>query len=243
MWYQPELRLQAHPALATAVEGWIVDAVSGTGVETMPDCHLMTWAECVAALRAAGFHGWIYAEEGDAAPTSADEGLVEATDPAEGIEAKAANDVFVSVYQTVDDATAPTPWPPPSPPGSGSDGGGGTTTGTTFDCPNVNIGTIDFTPLEGLDFGNSFPFGAALWAKNGVSGWDTGATDAPSFTVPLLGSGSGHPVPVDLSILNGFMVVFREFVLMACTFGLIWFLATAAFGFKEWGANEQGTLF
>jgi hypothetical protein len=119
----------------------------------------------------------------------------------------------------------------------------GTGTGTSFDCPNVNIGRIDFGPLSGLSFGNSFPFGAILWAKNGVAGWDTGTNDAPVINVPLIGSGQGHPVHADLSILDGLMVTVREFVLMACTFGLVWFLATAAFGFSAWGEGEQGSLF
>lgn len=228
------------PGLATAVEQQI-QSDYGTTTATIPSCDGMTYDQCVRALRAAGFLGWIYDD-----PTG-DPGIagnVEAVDPAVGTSAWVYTDISVETYGDTSTQEAPAP-------GDGPDSGG-STTGTTsdtallgspFTCPNIDVGAIDFTPLSGLNFGNAFPFGAVLWAKNGVSGWDTGGSSAPSVSIPLLGSGQGHPIVADLSILDAFMVTFREFVLMSCTFGLIWFLATTAFGFKDWGVGEQGSLF
>lgn len=114
--------------------------------------------------------------------------------------------------------------------------------GTAFNCPNVNIGTPDFSPLENINYGTAFPFGFLIWAKNGVAGW-SGSSSAPSINIPLIGAGNGQHITADLSVLSGFMVTVREMILIVCTFGMIWFLATSLFGFKDWAVGEQGQLF
>jgi hypothetical protein len=233
--------MDTEPALSTKVEQQIASDF-GTSTVTMPDCTNMTYDQCVAELRAAGLRGWIYDDPtNDPAPSGVAVNAVEATDPRAGTQAVwVGTDVTLETYGS-QVAGAPDPGSPPTTDGGGTDGG--LPAGSPFTCPTITIPAIDFAPLQGIDFGSAFPFGAVTWAQNGVTGWSSGDHTAPEITIPLLGAGQGHPVHADLSVLDDFMVIFREFVLIVVTFGLIWFLATSAFGFKEWGVGEQGQLF
>jgi hypothetical protein len=231
----------------------VLDPIAGTAsTVTIPDCTGATWLECVAALRAAGVVGWIIpTDSGVDAPESSLTGHVFTTSPAAGLVASPSTVIEVELYRSPDGV--PFPLPPASAPDdptqqttaettTTTDGGGTAPPAPTESCSTVDPGTLDFGPFEGLDWADVFPFGIFVWVKNGVTGW-TGTSSAPSFTLPLLGAGQGHPVPVDLSILDGFMAIFREYVLLAATFAGIWGVATGVLGFMDMPVGQQGSLF
>jgi hypothetical protein len=140
----------------------------------------------------------------------------------------------LTIYQNPDDT-------PPIDTGTGGDGGGG---GTDTSCAPVSVPSLDLTPLENVDFGNKFPFGVVAWMKNGIAGWDTGLSDAPTLTLPMFYDNFGSTDPVnttiDLSRFDPFMITFRALLVLEATIGAIWAYGSAALG---WGRGGEQLTF
>jgi hypothetical protein len=108
----------------------------------------------------------------------------------------------------------------------------------------VDVPPLDVTPLTGLDMGSKFPFGLIVWAKDGITGWG-GTAAAPTFDVPVLWKPADSTAvdhwPLDLHVIDPFMPVFREMLVIMATFAGIWAVGTQLLG---WGAkDEQLSLF
>lgn len=112
------------------------------------------------------------------------------------------------------------------------------TTGNGPSCDTPSVGSIDFGPLQHLQIANVFPFGVFTWLSNGIGGWSSSAS-APSFDIPLLGYGVGHPVHVDLSVLDPEMPTIRGLFLILFTVLAIYFLASGALGFGGGGGGAE----
>lgn len=112
------------------------------------------------------------------------------------------------------------------------------TTGSTAPCSSIDPGSVDLSPLRGIDLGNAFPFGVFSWVSNGVAGWE-GGNGAPSFNIPLLGYGVGHPVHVDLSLLDPEMPTIRGIFLILFTVLGFYFLGRGALGFGGGGGGDE----
>jgi hypothetical protein len=112
------------------------------------------------------------------------------------------------------------------------------TTGTTDACSTTDPGSIDLTPLEHIPLGSVFPFGVFAWVADGIGGWSSSAS-APAFDIPLLGYGVGHPVHVDLSIIDPEMPTIRGVFLILFTVLAFYWLATGVMGMGGGGGGSE----
>jgi hypothetical protein len=232
--------IAAEPAIRT-----IIDQNLGDDTFTVPDCHLMTWAECVAALRAAGFLGWIYSDSSEnEAAVEADAGKVDYSAPPAGTEAPTTTAITLKLLLSPNGQPYPDPLPEAvapddaNPPDTTS---AGSVPQVPNDAGSCTCPPIDFSPLQGLSLGSKFPFGAFTYVTTMLSDFDVSAT-APSFDVNVTQSGTAaHHIVAPghfsgtLSFLDPYMVWMRGIETFVLWLGAVWFVGAKILGFGAAG--------
>lgn len=116
-------------------------------------------------------------------------------------------------------------------------------------CPVHNV---DFGPLENLDLGSRFPFGAFAYATGFLGQFNVSPT-APSFDISVGGanvggahiSAPGHYAGT-LSFFDSWMSWWRTIMSVLIWLSAVWFVATRLLGFKAGGdpsdAMDEGAI-
>lgn len=103
--------------------------------------------------------------------------------------------------------------------------------------PGVNPGTcgpstptLDFTPLQSINFGGKFPFGLFTWLGSALSPLVTGPV-TPVFDVPInLPSVGNYSIHIDLSPANPYMSYFRLLMTIGLAIAAVTILASSVLG-------------
>lgn len=112
---------------------------------------------------------------------------------------------------------------------------------TVAPAPGTDETDLDFTPVTDIDFGCKFPYGFTCYAVD-VTEWFNVSPDAPSFSFELddfdtpIGDVSlGTYGPVDLNILDEYMVIWRALLSVVLWIGAVYWIAVNFLGFRAGG--------
>lgn len=122
----------------------------------------------------------------------------------------------------------------------------------TYTGPTVPTASIDWTPIQNIDVGTKFPFGAIQYIT-GFIGWFNVTPQCPGFAIDVPGVGGDHPINSpgtysgNLCFANTYMSWVRTMISVVLWIGAVWFVATRLMKWNWSGdmsdAADDGAVF